>query len=93
MGRVDAAAGTVGSVTGAPGGDRTRKHPALAVDRNGFVLLAWTEATSWGRGGSAAWQLYDGAGAAVGPPGHAAGVPAWGLVAVYPTSTGFSILF
>jgi hypothetical protein len=35
-----------------------RKHPRLAVNNAGQVLLLWTEGTSWARGGSIAWQAF-----------------------------------
>ena len=32
-----------------------RKHPSIAANRRGEVLLAWTEGTGWAKGGSVAW--------------------------------------
>ena len=93
MGRIDPDSGNVSSVNAAPGDDRTRKHPALAVAANGDVLLAWTEGTAWKKGGSAAWQMFDLDGRAIGPVGHAENVPVWGLVAVYARPDGFTILY
>ena len=93
MGRIDPDSGNVSSVIAAPGDDRTRKHPALAVAANGDVLLAWTEGTAWNKGGSAVWQLFEAGGQAIGPAGHAEGVPVWGLVAAYARTDGFTILY
>ena len=94
MGRIDQSTGTVPRVIGAPGDVRTRKHPALAVDARGNVLLAWTEGTAWSKGGSAAWQVFDSSGAPIGAPGRSDGVPVWGLVAAFANHTGgFSILY
>jgi hypothetical protein len=94
MGRIDRSTGTVARVIGALGNVRTRKHPALAVDADGDVLLAWTEGTSWNKGGYAAWQVFDSAGAPLGSPGRADGVPVWGLVAPFANHTGgFSVLY
>lgn len=94
FGRIDPRTGQVPNVVEAPGADRTRKHPALAVNRNGDVLLAWTEGTAWSRGGAAAWQIFDAAGHPKGEPGRAAGVPVWGLVAAYPTPDGrFAVMY
>jgi hypothetical protein len=93
MGRIDADRGNIASVIAAPGDDRTRKHPALAVAADGDVLLAWTEGTAWNKSGSAAWQLFDADDQAIGPVGHAAGVPVWGLVAIYARTDGFTILY
>jgi hypothetical protein len=43
----------------APGKGSNRKHPTLAVNKNGEVLMAWSEGTGWKRGGTIHWQLYD----------------------------------
>ena len=93
MGRIDTSTGKLVRAIAAPGDDRTRKHPVLAVNSNGDVLFAWTEGTSWSRGGSAAWQVFNAAGEPVGPSGHADGVPVWGLVAAYVQSGGFALTY
>jgi hypothetical protein len=93
MGRIDRDSGSLSSVVAAPGDDRTRKHPALAVGEDGTVLLAWTEGTAWNKGGSAAWQLFDVDGHVAGAVGHAENVPVWGLVAAYAQPDGFTILY
>jgi hypothetical protein len=94
LGRIDPSTGTIAHVVGAPGVARTRKHPAIAVNRADAVLLAWTEDTAWNKGGSVAWQVFDANGAPVGPSGRADGVPVWGLVAAFVTHTGgFSMLY
>jgi hypothetical protein len=92
-GRIDPVSGDVSKIVTAPGDDRTRKHPALAVAADGDVLLAWTEGTAWNKGGSAAWQLFDVEGQAIGPVGHAEGVPVWGVVAAFARTDGFTILY
>jgi hypothetical protein len=63
----------------APGAATDRKHPAVAANARGQVLLAWTEGTGWLQGGSLAWQLFDSAGQPIGAEGHANGVPVWGM--------------
>lgn len=73
------------AVTVAPTGAR---HPAVAVNRQGSTLVAWTVGTGWNRGGEAAWQEFD---ATLNPRGVAArteGVPVWGRVAVYAEPDG-----
>ncbi|HEX5052152.1 MAG TPA: hypothetical protein VFZ65_10290 [Planctomycetota bacterium] len=65
----------------APGRTGQRKHPSIACNRRGEVLLAWTERMGWNKGGSLAWQLFDDHGEPVnGEHGECAGVPVWGLV-------------
>ena len=94
MGRIDAAAGKVTRTWAVPGAPRTRRHPALAVNGQGDVLLAWTEGTAWNKGGSAAWQVIGASGLPIGEPEHAGGVPTWGLVAAYARPDGgFGLAF
>lgn len=81
----------------APDNAPDRKHPAVAANARGQVLLAWTEGTGWLKGGSLAWQLFDptsGRALPVGKEGHAPGVPVWGLPSVFVGSGGgFTIVY
>jgi hypothetical protein len=66
-----------------PPGTGLRKHPALAENHRGEVILVWTEGTGWQKGGALAWQVFD----ATGQPTAACrrierGVPVWGLPTV-----------
>jgi hypothetical protein len=91
---VSLAAPLAGDERVAPGDDRTRKHPSIAVAPDGSVLLAWTEGMGWGRGGALAWQLFDPAGAPVAAEsGRRAGVPAWSLVQAVALPDGRFALF
>jgi hypothetical protein len=67
---------------GAPGEGKGRKHPRIAVNPHGEVLLLWTEGTGWQRGGSLAWQLYDRSGRPIGDKRQLPGVPTWSFAAV-----------
>lgn len=67
----------------APGDGNQRKHPAVAANVNGQMLLAWTEGTAWSKGGSLAWQLFDSDGKPTGSEGRAPGVPVWGLPSLF----------
>lgn len=70
------------------------KHPALAVDAAGTVLVAWAAGTGWNRGGDVRWQAYDPRGAALGAPGTQPGLPAWGTPAAFVEGPGrFTILY
>jgi hypothetical protein len=55
------------------------RHPVVAGDAKGEVLLAWTEGTGWEKGGALAWQVYDKAGRPTASSGRADGVPVWSL--------------
>lgn len=67
----------------APGTGKTRKHPVVAFNAKGEMLLAWTEGTGWNKGGSLAWQIYDKNGRATTEKGRANGVPVWSKLAVF----------
>jgi len=64
-----------------PPGRAARKHPAIAGNGRGEILLAWTEDTAWKKGGKLAWQLFDAQGKPAETHGLADGVPVWGSVA------------
>jgi hypothetical protein len=70
-----------------------QKYPSLALNRDGLLLVSWTEGLGWNRGGSVHWQLFD-KGKRVGDPGGADGVPTWSLVAAYARRNGnFVVLY
>jgi hypothetical protein len=77
-----------------PYGAQPRRHPSLAVNARGEVLMAWSEGTGWNRGGAVGWQVFDTTGKAVGPAGRAVGVPVWGLsAAIARPDGGFTIIY
>jgi hypothetical protein len=88
------ASGAVSRHVEAPGSERSRRHPSLAVNSRGDVLLAWSEGTAWQRGGAASWQVFDKADRPTADSGRAAGVPVWGLVAAFARRDGtFTIVY
>lgn len=57
-----------------------RKHPSVAVNKDGVTLLAWAEGTGWKRGGTVAWQMFDKSlKPTAGVAGPVGGLPAWSL--------------
>jgi hypothetical protein len=90
-GKVDGAG--VKQIVAAPGEGKGRKHPRIAVNNQGQVLLVWTEGTAWQRGGSLAWQLFDARGNVVGGKGSVAGVPVWSFGAVAARADGGFTVF
>ena len=92
--RVNPATFKLSSSYAATGQSNDRKHPAVAANSRGQVLLAWTEGTGWKQGGSLAWQLFSKSGQPLGAVGHAAGVPVWGLPSVFTGPNGnFTIVY
>lgn len=80
--------------TAAPGMGKVRKHPRIAVNRRGEVLLIWTEGTGWQKGGSLAYQLYDRTGRPVVEAKAIPGIPTWSFAAAAPTAdNAFSIFY
>jgi len=77
-----------------PGAERNSKHPAVAIDKDGNVLVAWAVGTGWQRGGSVAWQVFDRELKPIaGARGTADGLPAWSRPAAFPASNGFVVLY
>jgi RNA polymerase sigma factor (sigma-70 family) len=92
--RIDPETGKRSAPVAAPGAGHGRKHPALAVNSRGEMILAWTEGMGWNKGGSLAWQVYDRDGKPTAERGHAAHVPVWSLVAVFVRPDGrFAIIY
>jgi hypothetical protein len=79
----------------APGSGDRRKHPSIAWSSDGKVLLAWTERTSWNKGGSVVWQIFDRSGVPIrGSAGRKDDLPAWDLPAVFCSASGeFVVLY
>lgn len=70
-----------------------QKYPSLALNRDGLLLVSWTEGMGWKRGGSVHWQIFH-KGEGVGEPGSADGVPSWSVVATYARPNGaFVVLY
>ncbi len=93
--KMDPAAKTVTEPVAAPGRGPNRKFPAVASNDRGEIILAWTEGTSFGKGGSVAWQVYDANGSPI-PEAHGSAhdLPAWDCVAVFARSDGsFTVVY
>ena len=77
----------------ATGESLRRKHPRLAVNRKGTVLLAWTDGTAWARGGSLAWQAFGVDGRPTAVKGTQPGIPVWSFPAVLARPDGGFTIF
>lgn len=77
-----------------PTGKGKRKHPAICANAKGEVLLAWSEDTSWAKGGAVAWQTFDAKGNPTSEVSRAEGLAAWTFPAVYSEANGtFTVLY
>lgn len=76
-----------------PRGGNGRKHPSVAVDATGGMLLAWVEGTGWARGGDVAWQRFDAGGKPLGASGRRTGVPVWGSVGAFSVGETVGLLY
>ena len=67
------------------------KHPSLARDRSGNVLLAWAEGAGWAKGGKLRWVIMnkEGAEIASNPRKELPEIPAWS----FPTACFFEDRF
>jgi hypothetical protein len=88
------AVGRTSEPIAAPGEGKGRKHPRVALNQKGELLLAWTEGTGWQKGGSFAYQVYDPNGQPTGQKEERPGIPTWSFAAVVARpDNGFSILY
>jgi hypothetical protein len=71
-----------------------RKHPRLAIGRDGMILMVWAEGTSWAKGGALGWQVFDAEGRPTSAAGTQPGVPVWSFgTAIARRDGGFTILY
>ncbi len=78
----------------APGKGDNRKHPVLAANKDGQILMVWTEGTAWARGGRLRWQVFDAQGRALGKAGEQDGLPVWSYATVIAGLDGkFTVLY
>ena len=77
-----------------PGGNSKQKHPTLAANADGEVLLTWVEDAGWGTQGTLVCQLFDAMGKAVGERITKPNLPGWSFSAPYADSEGnFVVLY
>jgi hypothetical protein len=92
--RIDRKTGKRSEPLAAPGTAKGRKHPVVAGNQRGEIILVWTEGMGWNKGGSLAWQVFDKNGKPTESRGRAEGVPVWSLVSVCARSDNeFTILY
>ena len=92
--RVNPQTGRPGQPIHPRGSTDNRKHPAVAVNTQGEILLAWAEGTSFNQGGSLAWRVFDPSGKSTEESGRIeGGIPRHGLAtAVARPDGGFTVI-
>jgi len=75
----------------APGDGKDRKHPAIAANAAGEVLMAWTDGTGWKRGGTLNWALFKD-GRVTASAEDAAAVPVWGAPTAVASGKQFVVI-
>lgn len=79
--------------TPAPKGAGVQKHPAIAANDKGHVMVAWTEGTGWQKGGDVVAKVYNEAGVPL-SDFRADNLPAWDKPAVFATPDGsFTLVY
>ncbi|HZV36192.1 MAG TPA: hypothetical protein VFB72_16570, partial [Verrucomicrobiae bacterium] len=71
------------------------KYPVAVGNARGRVLVTWIEGSSWGKGGTVAWQVFNqGDGYPVSNRAKAGAVPAWSFATAVTRPDGsFTIIF
>lgn len=73
-------------------GEKKNKHPALAQNDAGEVLLAWSIGAGWKKAGTLGYQLFDASGRPLGDPIVGETVPVWSRPAVAALSEGYFVV-
>lgn len=64
------------------------KHPSMAINGKGSILVSWLQGSGWNQGGSVFWQEFDRELRPTENLGNAGAVPAWGRVTAYAQPNG-----
>lgn len=94
LARVETKTGKIQARVPAGGQPGSQKYPAIAVGPTGRVILTWADGAGWGKGGSAAWQVFDSSLRPIeSAAGSREGLPAWTFPAPYFDGDGFVVLY
>jgi hypothetical protein len=93
-GAVDRALAAVPSPFSPEPGTLPRKHPRLAVNRDGDVLMAWADGAAWAKGGELRYAIVNSAGKTVVGDTAVAALPVWSFAApLAMPDGGFLVLY
>ena len=77
-----------------PTGKGKQKHPTVALNSKGEMLMTWVEDAGWGTPGTLVCQLFDETGNSLGEPIRKPELPAWSFGAPYADANGtFVVLY
>ncbi|MEO6708372.1 MAG: hypothetical protein ABI054_10050, partial [Planctomycetota bacterium] len=72
---------------------RNRKHPSIALNAAGDLVIAWTDDIGWDRPGTLAWQRFGADGGMTDGAVDAGAVPTWSLSSVVALPDGRFVVF
>lgn len=85
---IDRRSGRPGPKQAASGIANGRKHPTVATNQQGEIILAWIEGSGWERAGTLHWQLFDVRGKPTKTKGRGNDTPVWGLPTAFSRPNG-----
>ncbi len=83
-----------GPIENPNGGKFPQKHPSVAFDNSGNILLVWTVGRGWGSASTALWRMFTPDGKPTEQTGEQAGVPPWSkAAALFHPDDGFLVFY
>ncbi|MBI1352895.1 MAG: hypothetical protein GC160_01015 [Acidobacteria bacterium] len=76
----------------APGPAGKRKHPRLAFDPAGNLLMVWTEVPGWSKPGAMSWEVFGADGQALTASPQSSPLPVWSFAAPFWSGSGFAVI-
>lgn len=84
----------IGPIENPKRGKAIHKHPSIAFDNDGNILLVWTVGRGWGSAGTAVWRVFQPNGDPTDQVGEQTGVPPWSkAAAVFHPENGFLVFY
>lgn len=83
-----------GPIENPKNGNPPQKHPSVAFDDSGNVLLVWTVGRGWGSASTVLWRIFTPDGKPTEQTGEQAGVPPWSkAAAAFHPVDGFLVFY
>jgi hypothetical protein len=92
--KLDPGTRSISGAVAAPGGPAGRKYPVAVSNDKNETMLVWTEGTSWAKGGSVAFQLFNNSDKPITEKGRAEDLKPWSLPTAFVEPDGnFTIVY